>query len=53
MRIKICRKEAKETKYWLELSEPNMDKAELKSHLVGESDELIKIFVSIMRKVQV
>jgi len=34
MRIKICRKELKESKYWLELSTPNCENKELKSHLI-------------------
>lgn len=53
MRIKICRKEAKETKYWLKLSEPKNGFTDLKSHLINESDELIKIFGAILNKVKV
>jgi four helix bundle protein len=53
MRIKICRKEAKETHYWLNLSAPMKEYLDTKSHLVGESTELMKIFASIMRKVMV
>jgi four helix bundle protein len=53
MRIKICRKEAMESRYWLELTEPTQDYKELKSQLVNESEELIKIFNSIMHKVTV
>jgi len=37
MRIKICRKEAKETRYWLKLSEPKNGFSDLKSHLISES----------------
>jgi len=48
MRIKICRKEAKESKYWLNLSEP-IDKTE-KQLLIQESMELTKIFGSILEK---
>ncbi len=52
MRIKICRKEAKETRYWLRLidtaSESNLEK-ERKS-LEQEATELMNIFGSILRK---
>ena len=50
MRIKICKKEAKETRYWLELSIPNKENTELKSHLIGESTQLTKIFATIVNK---
>ena len=53
MRIKICRKEAKESYYWLNLSIPHENDAESKSELLCESEELMKIFAAIMRKVQV
>ena len=53
MRIKICRKEAKETKYWLRLSEPRNGFTNLKLHLITESDELMKIFAAILNKVKV
>ena len=53
MRIKICRKEAKETKYWLRLSEPKNSFIDLKSHLISESDELMKIFGAIVQKTKV
>jgi len=48
---KICRKESKESRYWLQLSEPdeagNEDK---KKALIQESVELMKIFGSILEK---
>jgi len=53
MRIKICRKEAKETRYWLKLSEPKNGFSDLKSHLISESDELMKIFGAILQKTKV
>jgi four helix bundle protein len=37
MRIKICRKEAKETNYWLKLSQLKNGFVDLKSHLENES----------------
>jgi len=50
MRIKISRKEAKESRLWLRLAEPiEKDKKE-QEKLIQESIELMKIFGSIMRK---
>jgi len=49
MRIKICKKEAKESRYWLELSVPRTEDKDLKSHLVDESTQLIKIFTTIIK----
>lgn len=54
MRIKICRKEAKESKYWLCLLDTG-DRKDLDNErrtLINESDELMKIFSAIMRKSQ-
>jgi len=52
MRVKICRKEAKESVYWLKLlSEINPDSqpTEVK-YLIQESTELTKIFSAIIEK---
>jgi len=52
MRIKICRKEAKESRYWLRLIEYNNelnDDMEAKI-LIQEATEFIKIFNSILIK---
>jgi four helix bundle protein len=49
MRIKISRKEAKESAYWLELSEPREEGME-KKNLIREARELTKIFGSIVEK---
>lgn len=52
MRIKICRKEAKESRYWLRLIDTG-DAAELEKErgdLVRESTELMNIFGAILRK---
>ena len=52
MRIKICRKEAKESRYWLRLidtydeSEPEKER----KYLVQEATELMNIFGSILAK---
>ena len=52
MRIKICRKEAKESKYWLKLidtrSNPVLD--ETRNDLEREAEELTSIFGAILRK---
>ena len=51
-RIKICRKEAKESRYWfrsLDISAENeLDKA--RKVLIEESTELMNIFGSILQK---
>ena len=52
MRIKICRKEAKESKYWLRLVDTNND-TELEKEgkeLQNEAHELTCIFGSIITK---
>ena len=52
IRIKISRKEAKESSYWLKLVDTN-DKIDLSNErqlLLQESTELTLIFSSIMRK---
>jgi len=54
MRIKICRKEAKETRYWLRLVDTN-DKKELekdRKELITEATELMNIFGAILQKSQ-
>src|SRR3989344_402880 len=50
MRVKICRKEAKESIYWVRLSEPNEGQEREKSVLIGEATELMKIFGAIVEK---
>jgi len=53
MRIKICRKEAKESGYWLKLLEiSNPDSRQEQEMLLKESTELTKIFSSILSKSQ-
>jgi four helix bundle protein len=53
LRIKICRKEAKESCYWLRLLElPAPDTEERRGLLVGEATELMKIFGAILQKAQ-
>ena len=52
MRIKICRKEAKESKYWLNLIHADSDSiiAAKKTELEQEAGELTNIFGAILRK---
>ena len=51
MRIRICRKEAKESGYWLKLLEPVSGQlTEERDSLLQESTELMKIFGSIITK---
>ena len=51
MRIKICRKEAKESKYWLRLVQIKEDSTEKRRQgLINEATELVKIFSSIVEK---
>ncbi len=53
-RIKISRKEAKESGYWLRLIDTNNNESSKKERkeLMQEATELMKIFSSIMRKSQ-
>lgn len=51
LRVKICRKEAKESKYWLtllQLEKEDMDKR--RQFLGNETNELMKIFGAIIEK---
>lgn len=50
MRIKICRKEAKETQYWLRLLDSSEDPEKEHKTLLQESLELVKIFSAILEK---
>jgi hypothetical protein len=52
MRIRICRKEAKESRYWLRLIETGDDSAlkKCRDDLVREATELTNIFGAILRK---
>ncbi|MBI4285444.1 MAG: four helix bundle protein [Chloroflexi bacterium] len=51
VRIKICRKEAKESRYWLSLVEVTGEDAEKRRQsAVNEATELMRIFGSIVEK---
>ena len=51
LRIKICRKEAKESRYWLRLLEvAESENQRTREVLMQESQELTNIFGAILRK---
>jgi four helix bundle protein len=51
MRIRICRKEAKETVYWLKLVETNDNSLDTKrASYIQEGTEIMKIFAAILLK---
>jgi four helix bundle protein len=51
LRVKICRKEAKESRYWLRLVETNTEQTDnQRTELVQEAQELMNIFGAIVRK---
>lgn len=54
MRIKISRKEAKESRYWLRLLDTNgnAQQEQQRAELVQEATELMKIFGSILHKAE-
>jgi hypothetical protein len=47
MKIKICRREAKESRYWLRLIDIEDKLQGDRDRLLGEADELMKIFGAI------
>jgi four helix bundle protein len=53
MRIKISKKEAKESHYWLKLTKPNKNNDSLRTELMCECEELQKIFGTIIRNTSV
>jgi len=50
MRIKICRKEAKESAYWLELLDAAPELETTRAELADEATQLVKIMHSILEK---
>ena len=50
MRIRISKKEAKESRYWLKLIDCSSTAIEKRDTLIQESTELMKIFGSIIEK---
>ena len=49
-RIKISRKESKESRFWLYLCEPKQNQMKEKEILIREATELMKIFGSIVKQ---
>ena len=50
LRAKISKKETKESRYWLKLSEPLKCEEVVRDNLIRETNELMKIFGSIIEK---
>jgi len=50
MKIRTCKREAKESCYWLKLTKPNQEEDEERGYLIQETTELMKIFGSILEK---
>ena len=50
MKVKICRREAKESGYWLGLLDVDSNLEPERQRLVVEAKELMKIFGAIVRK---
>jgi four helix bundle protein len=52
MRIRICRKESKESRYWLRLLDSRGQDVldQERTELVSEAEQLMKIFGAILRK---
>ena len=50
MKVKTCRREAKESRYWLRLLDVDGDLARERESLLGEASELMNIFGAIVRK---
>ena len=50
MRLKISKKEAKETSFWLKLTQPSANQLKEKESLIQESSELMNILGAILIK---
>ncbi len=51
-RIKICRKECKECRYWLRLVDATDSSEPIRQQLESEAQELMNIFGAILRKAE-
>jgi four helix bundle protein len=51
-RIKICRKEAKESRLWLNLCESALEMQQEQVRLIDEASQLTRIFGSILEKTE-
>ncbi len=52
MRAKISKKETKESRYWLRLTEPVKSQEVVRDRLIQECNELMRIFGSILEKLK-
>ena len=54
LRIKICRKESKESRFWLRLVDTgrHIEREQEREVLINESQELMNIFGAILQKVK-
>jgi four helix bundle protein len=52
MKIRISRREAKESRYWLHLADGDEQSRAVQTRLINESMELTKIFSAILRNSQ-
>jgi four helix bundle protein len=52
VRIKVSRKEPKESRYWLRLMVPQKSQMRDREQLVQESTELLMIFTAILKKTE-
>jgi|SRR3990172_6311275 len=50
LRVKISKKETKESIYWLRLTEPLVEKEQERHELIDEATQIMKIFGSILEK---
>jgi len=50
MKIRTCRRESKESCYWLRLVDPELRTESERDRLLREATELMKIFGAILRK---
>ena len=50
LRLRIARKECKETNYWLRMTEPSEMQAAAQKRLSEESTELVRIFSAIIER---
>lgn len=50
MRVKISKKESKESIFWLNLTMPTEAEVKNQEYLIGEATELMKIFGSILER---
>ena len=50
MRGKISKKEAKESRFWLQLTEPIESEQKEQEYLIQESEQLMRIFGAILEK---